>query len=364
MITNTFIHIIYIAGISTGILFLIGIYMLVSPYGMFSGTLPTSQKIRRSAGYVILSLALSFVLPVLANPDYELMMLSEKDMLVSEISIILILATSTAWLMRMLQIKGKLVCYFHIPFVVLIAHCIWFAFTGNIDSIVWIERFLYAYVFITFTIYGVMLARYSKMISENYADDEHRNIRWVFIVLLLFLLMSVSYAEVFIIDNKAFTGWMILHYIIIIALSIYIAWVSDHQCLVIDMDDSEEQPATGVESITSCEGICQKLKQVCEEKELYRDPDINTYSLAQAVGVTRAELKALLASRNMDFSKYINELRIQYAIKCIKSSEGKVNFTAIAAQSGYRQMNSFRTAFKAHTGVLPSEYLNKHLNSK
>lgn len=105
--------------------------------------------------------------------------------------------------------------------------------------------------------------------------------------------------------------------------------------------------------------IGQRLKERCEDTRLYLDPDLSSETLARVLETNRTYLSRFFNSRGCSFNQYINSLRVKYAITRINASAQRPNVTDIARESGFTQMNSFRSAFKMCTGILPSEYVNK-----
>lgn len=105
--------------------------------------------------------------------------------------------------------------------------------------------------------------------------------------------------------------------------------------------------------------IGRRLKERCEDTGLYLDAELSSETLARVLDTNRTYLSRFFNSRGCSFNQYINSLRIKYAITRINASAQRPNVTEIALESGFTQMNSFRSAFRACTGVLPSEYVNK-----
>lgn len=102
--------------------------------------------------------------------------------------------------------------------------------------------------------------------------------------------------------------------------------------------------------------IGRRLKELGEEEKFYLDPDITSEGLAKKIGTNRTYLSRFFNSRGISFSQYVNSMRIRHAVALIESSPEKPVISRIAEECGYRQMNSFRTAFKACTGKLPSDF--------
>ncbi len=61
---------------------------------------------------------------------------------------------------------------------------------------------------------------------------------------------------------------------------------------------------------------------------------------------------------NQSFSKYLNEIRIGYACKLLRSEDSRT-IASISFESGFNNLSNFNQKFKAYTGHTPSSYLQK-----
>lgn len=99
-----------------------------------------------------------------------------------------------------------------------------------------------------------------------------------------------------------------------------------------------------------------------EKKQEYLDPGINTHSLAKKINTNVKYLsKVINRHKNMSFTKYINHLRIQYAINELKTDPMYRKFTikAIATEFGFNNSESFSQAFYKNTGIKPSYFIKE-----
>ncbi|MEL6305818.1 MAG: helix-turn-helix domain-containing protein [Bacteroidota bacterium] len=69
--------------------------------------------------------------------------------------------------------------------------------------------------------------------------------------------------------------------------------------------------------------------------------------------------------KGVNFSNYLNNLRVSYAMNKMKSdlTFRKYTIEAIAKESGFNNAQSFTSAFVKHTGLYPS-YFAKQLDKK
>lgn len=103
-----------------------------------------------------------------------------------------------------------------------------------------------------------------------------------------------------------------------------------------------------------------------ETKKGFLDKNITLRDLAKALDTNSSYLSRTINHyQNKNFSSYLNDLRINYAIKELKENEVYRKFTisAIASMMGFKSAETFSKSFKAKTKLYPSFFL-KNLNKK
>ncbi len=106
-----------------------------------------------------------------------------------------------------------------------------------------------------------------------------------------------------------------------------------------------------------------KLEKFEQENE-FLDRSISLNKLAIIVGTNSNYLSKIINHyKNQNFSSYLNQLRIQYAIQKIKEDTQfrKYDIKSIAQEVGFNSAESFSKAFYKQTGIYPS-YFIKQLN--
>lgn len=105
--------------------------------------------------------------------------------------------------------------------------------------------------------------------------------------------------------------------------------------------------------------LIKQLKDLMNSEKLFLDPKTNLNEIAILLKTNRTYLsKAINTQLNTSFPNYLNELRVKEAIGMILSGYA-VNHTqdALARHAGFSSRTVFITAFKKHTGVLPSFFI-------
>ena len=109
---------------------------------------------------------------------------------------------------------------------------------------------------------------------------------------------------------------------------------------------------------SSIDYIAQKLDALMEQEKLYTKGDLKLQEVADRLDLgTHALSQAINVAKGKKFTDYLNELRVEEAIRLMKSLEYQhVKLLAIALDAGFNNKTSFLNAFKKYTGQSPSEY--------
>lgn len=108
----------------------------------------------------------------------------------------------------------------------------------------------------------------------------------------------------------------------------------------------------------------KKLQEALEYlHENFSNPEISIESTAKHIGASTAYLRRIF-SLNLNTSpiKYLNELRMNYAVGLLKT--GYYNVEEIAELSGFYDPKYFSTLYKKKMGILPNQKLKKALLTK
>jgi YesN/AraC family two-component response regulator len=108
--------------------------------------------------------------------------------------------------------------------------------------------------------------------------------------------------------------------------------------------------------------IQHRLDLYMVEKRPFLQPRYTIKQLATAIRVPSYQLSAIINQRKgMNFSDYLNRLRIHYCEDIIRIEGGKkIHLGQLASRCGFRNRNTFVHAFKKFTGLTPSEYIREH----
>jgi len=99
-----------------------------------------------------------------------------------------------------------------------------------------------------------------------------------------------------------------------------------------------------------------------EKEKLFLNKNITTSSLSKEIGTNSKYLSKIINHyKEKTFTQYVNDLRINYAVECLKVDNRLRRYTiqGIADEMGFNTAESFSSAFKRSTGIKPSYFIKK-----
>ncbi|MCO6478542.1 MAG: AraC family transcriptional regulator [Phaeodactylibacter sp.] len=106
-----------------------------------------------------------------------------------------------------------------------------------------------------------------------------------------------------------------------------------------------------------------RVLEYVEREKPYLDNELRLSGLAEQLDISVHHLSQVLNEQlGKSFSDFINEYRVEHARRLLADPRYKGRYViAIAYESGFNNKTSFNKAFKAHTGMSPSQYRKKKL---
>ena len=118
-------------------------------------------------------------------------------------------------------------------------------------------------------------------------------------------------------------------------------------------------PATSQDAV-----LLEALRKLMEDDKAYRQDGLSIASLSQSLGVQEYRLRRLINRQlgHRNFSAFVNGYRLTEAAAALADpGQAEVPVLTIALDSGFGSIGPFNRAFKAHTGLTPSEYRRNRL---
>jgi AraC-like DNA-binding protein len=106
--------------------------------------------------------------------------------------------------------------------------------------------------------------------------------------------------------------------------------------------------------------VMSRLTQAMEMDQLYMDPEL---ALAKISTHTKIPIKTISAVINQITGKPVNDFVNRYRVEKVKEKlaapgSNHLTLTGIALGCGFNSQATFQRAFKQHTGMSPTEYIN------
>ncbi len=219
-----------------------------------------------------------------------------------------------------------------------------------------------------------LIKRYRQQLKQVFAADSGKRLGWLG-ALMLILLLNWSYAVlVFLLAQPS--PWLSDTGVLLLAL--LLVWLlcscglnqqpgfaelaATPLAEVVTAAPDESVPTTdNVKYQRSALGdaqaqrIAAKVQQAVYNEQLYLDPALTLYKLAEHLGVSAQYLSQTLnQTLQRSFYDYINEARIVAAKQLLLQTDDSVLTIAMAV--GFNARSSFYKAFKNSTGQTPAQY--------
>jgi AraC-like DNA-binding protein len=111
--------------------------------------------------------------------------------------------------------------------------------------------------------------------------------------------------------------------------------------------------------------LIEALRKLMEHDKVYREEDLSIASLSQKLGIQEYRLRRLINGQlgHRNFSAFVNGYRLTEAETALRDpGQAGVPILTIALDAGFGSIGPFNRAFKAHTGLTPTEYRRAHLD--
>jgi AraC-like DNA-binding protein len=122
---------------------------------------------------------------------------------------------------------------------------------------------------------------------------------------------------------------------------------------------AEASEAAVVESSAADQKLIDALMRLMGDERIYRHDNVTIGTLATKLAIPEYRLRRLINQRlgYRNFNVFLNEHRIAEAKAALADpSQAEVPVITIAMDAGFQSLGPFNRAFKATTGVTPTEY--------
>lgn len=107
--------------------------------------------------------------------------------------------------------------------------------------------------------------------------------------------------------------------------------------------------------------LMQKIDEYLISSHAYKDPNFSINALAEKLHVHPKKISTTINSiKKKNFNLYINQFRIQWAIKLLHKIEpNNYSIEGIGKEAGFNSKSAFYAAFKKETGTTPIKFKAK-----
>lgn len=132
-----------------------------------------------------------------------------------------------------------------------------------------------------------------------------------------------------------------------------------------DSDLLQTAPPAGAPRLSSADRtLLSRLNKAMDEDEIWRTEGLTMFDLASKVGAPEHRLRRLINAElgYRNFSAFLNQRRVDAAKAGLSDPERALApVSSIAYEVGFASLGPFNRAFKAATGLTPSDWRNKAL---
>jgi AraC-like DNA-binding protein len=128
-----------------------------------------------------------------------------------------------------------------------------------------------------------------------------------------------------------------------------------------EVDGILEKLDVSPNELTAHTDLAKKIKEYLRREKPFLNPDFELADLATALEVNPKQVSfACKNVLNIKFTDLRAQLRVEHAKELLKKGlTGTLTIDAIGVASGFKSRSTYYDAFKAETGMTPSQYLEK-----
>ncbi len=240
--------------------------------------------------------------------------------------------------------------------------CLWIAPAGHARAAIAVVNLLSL---------GFMVLAVAQTISSWSVDlvERRRNLR-IFIVSAVALYGGINAVLQVLFWNSGAAGIADVANAAILAGIVAVMCYAMMQVAAADLFPAATQPAVVLstpavdESNSGDQKLIDALMRLMADERIYRHDNITIGALASKLGIPEYRLRRLINQRlgYRNFNAFLNNHRIEEAKQALADpTQAEVPVITIAMDAGFQSLGPFNRAFKATTGVTPTEYRKRQV---
>jgi AraC-like DNA-binding protein len=227
----------------------------------------------------------------------------------------------------------------------------------------WLYNTIYAsllnFFCLSYLIYILLRLKIYRKRSLQINSDDTVNASWLQKTTILLVIL---YSFQFIASNFIMLDIYkeIIYITDSILATVFIYWISIFGIknrVMLKLDSNiPKAPNQKMEELEESEYL--KLKELVQEEKLFKNTNLNIYTLSEVSGISTRRISQLINYfYENNFNSFINSFRINEAKKMINSKDFEhYTIEAIAKEAGFNSKSSFNTYFKNQEGMTPTAY--------
>ena len=210
-----------------------------------------------------------------------------------------------------------------------------------------------SYSLILLQLISYCILSYRVTVAKDHLAD-HDIVRWYRVLVLGVFLVWLMYLFIFIRLIPFYMAGAIFYSLLVYSFSYLL--LKRH---VFHLQKYKNSALSDLEATT----LLKDAEQLFKTKKLFLKNDLTLPEMAETLSVSHRVLsQAINQQAGKNFSEYVNTFRIEEA-KALLEDPNMMDekITAIAFDSGFRNLTSFNQAFKANTQLTPTQYRKQFL---
>lgn len=221
-----------------------------------------------------------------------------------------------------------------------------------------INEFVYFFFTLTLLFWGLLFLQKKRNTWREHSR-KLKHIKWLILFSQVFIALWLIDLCIYTIDLLLHKGQesMLFYYPNLILNSAFIYWIGYIGYMkprlllseIVEMDTVQLDPKSEI--------VESQLQELMKTKKVYTQLHISLGQVAEMLEISKNELSQHINNYyKMNFSEYINLLRVEKVKELIASNNGRYTLLALAEQAGFSSKSSFNSIFKKMEGITPSQY--------
>lgn len=222
----------------------------------------------------------------------------------------------------------------------------------------------------------LLLKRYERVTAQARSDAANLSLRWMTIVLSLFLIMMAQDlirlnlqphlpADIrnswYFINSSIY--FLLNGYLIIMAVRQPHLFNDFSEFTYLEFADKAKATEQSTNPDETSINLFNQIDSLIGQHELFKQPRFSLRDLATASGLNEKLLSSLINQQaGKNFNDYINKLRVDAICQHLIQHPEDGQILNIALDMGFNAKSTFNTAFKKETGLTPSQFVKQHHN--